>query len=250
MNHIHHRAICNMCINVVREKAQRLQSASFSGDQYPLTTYTSHIKELQIRRVVARRYWESNFNCDQIQIYRYFQTYLMNPEPTKLNIPPITWIIGSAGTGKSELIRQIIFLCDFEGKKCVRTTLRQQNAIGIDALTSSSLLNFTSDDFRMYTDFISSSSWTNFKSTMNGAVLIIIDEFSIHSACELAKFSRACQKLTGQDCSPFGGIPVIMCGDVLDCNTGGRGISFLRSIAEMCIHVWTIGLPSTGSNST
>ena len=232
INHIHHRALCNLCIDSVREKAHKLRSASFSDDRYPLTTYISHIKELQTRQVVARRYWENNFNCDQRQIYRYFQTYLVDPKPVTSNIPPITWIIGCAGTGKTELIRQLIFLCDFEGKKCVRITFHQQNAICIDAKTSSSLLHFTRDDYHTYTDFGSSSSWTSFKSTMNGAALIVVDEFTIHSACELAKFSRACQNLTEQHCLPFGGIPVIMCGDVMNCNTGGCGISFLRSITE------------------
>ena len=89
-------------------------------------------------------------------------------------------------------------------------------------------------------NFTKAKWWTDFTNMMNDTVLIVIDEFSNQAPWHLAKLSKACEAFTGKCNVPFGGIPVIMCGDLGQLGPVRAGRSLALAIVDMCLNVWTM----------
>jgi hypothetical protein len=83
------------------------------------------------------------------------------------------------------------------------------------------------------------NEFKEFKSMVESATLILIDEFSNQAPWHLAKFSVECQWATGNYGAPFGGIPVIMGGDLGQMGPIKAGPSLAEAIADICMNVWT-----------
>jgi uracil phosphoribosyltransferase len=80
--------------------------------------------------------------------------------------------------------------------------------------------------------------FSEFKELLQGVILILIDEFSNQAPWHLAKFSTECQRATGNFDLPFGGIPVIMGGDLQQMGPVKAGKSLAEGILDMCLNVW------------
>jgi hypothetical protein len=83
------------------------------------------------------------------------------------------------------------------------------------------------------------ANFKEFKSLVEDADLILIDEFSNQAPWHLAKFSVECQRATGNYDQPFGGIPVIMGGDLGQMGPVKAGKLIAECIADMCMNIWT-----------
>jgi hypothetical protein len=59
----------------------------------------------------------------------------------------------------------------------------------------------------------------------------------------LAKFDKACQQALG-NYVPFGGIPIILCGDLVQLEPVKAGLSLPAAIIEMCENVWSTPTPT------
>jgi hypothetical protein len=80
--------------------------------------------------------------------------------------------------------------------------------------------------------------FSEFKELLEGVILILIDEFSNQAPWHLAKFSAECQRAAGNFDLPFGGIPVIMGGDLQQMGPVKAGKSLAEGILDMCLNVW------------
>ena len=195
----------------------------------------------RLARIRDHRYWISCFKQRQREVYEVYRTYLRSPfDPNTPKPPAILWLNGGAGYGKSELLRQIIVLCELKNRKCIRTAFNHINAMHIGGVTSWSMLHFSEKDMDRHMNFTKAKWWTDFTDMMNDAVLIVIDEFSNQAPWHLAKLSKACEAFTGKFNVPFGGIPVIMCGDLGQLGPVRAGRSLASAIVDMCLNVWTM----------
>ena len=169
-----------------------------------------------------------------------FHAYLQDPLSKNAVKPPsITWLNGSAGCGKSELLKCIIFLCELKRHKCVCTAFNHINTLHIDGVTTSLLLHFNETNMDRHINFLRCPWWKEFCDTVGNAVLIVINEFLNQAPWHLAKFSKACQVLMGRYGVPFGGIPVIS-GDLNQLGPVRAGKSLALAIVDMCLNMWTI----------
>jgi hypothetical protein len=80
--------------------------------------------------------------------------------------------------------------------------------------------------------------FSEFKELLEGVILILIDEFSNQAPWHLAKFLVECQCATGNFDLPFGGIPVIMGGDLQQMGPVKAGKSLVEGILDMCLNIW------------
>jgi hypothetical protein len=191
----------------------------------------------RIKKVRDHRRWVSRLKARQREVYEVFRKYLR--DPTDANRPPdITWVNGCAGTGKSELIRRILVYSELKHRCTVKTAFNGINALLIGRRTTALLLHFDAKRDSKALHPLSIEEFKEFKSMIDATTLILIDEFSNQAPWHLAKFSVECQRATGNYRAPFGGIPVIMGGDLGQMGPV-QAEDLALSIADMCMNVWT-----------
>jgi hypothetical protein len=235
-----HNPLCNRDIGLIQKFGLNLRDITSDQINHNYSKSSDSFDDRQ-QIIQEHRYWISRFKKRQREVYNVYREYLKNPfNPSMTKPPSITWLNGGAGYGKSELLRQIIVYCELKGRKCVRTAFNHINALHINGTTSWSMLHFSDKDMERHMNFASAKWWKEFTDLVNDAVLIVIDEFSNQAPWHLAKFSKACQALTGKYNLPFGGIPVIMCGDLGQIGPVRAGKSLASAIIDMCLNVWTI----------
>jgi hypothetical protein len=234
---VNHEVACYRNSGDVQLFAENLRSRKIESDNWSVRRAFRNMRE-HVRKVREHRNWVSKLKPRQREVYEVFRKYIK--DPTDANRPPsITWINGCAGTGKSELIRRILVYTELKHRCTIRTAFNSINALLIGGDTTSSLLHFNGqrDTKALYP--LRFEEFKEFKSMVESATLILIDEFSNQAPWHLAKFSVECQRATGNYGLPFGGIPVIMGGDLGQMGPVKAGPGLADSIADMCMKVWT-----------
>jgi hypothetical protein len=225
----------------VFELASSLKSSAFISFMYGNELRVRHVHEVRAKNVIERRRWEKTFTKKQLDVYRLFQKYIVHPDGIANKPPEITWIVGPAGCGKSQLVRQIVSLCEHENAKCVRVTIRHNDCIGIDVVSRSySIMRFTGYDVKGYVDITDTVWFNDFRLLMKDAVLLVIDDYFNCRPWQISKLSRACEHATGRHKEPFGGIPTIACGDIRQRRCFLHGNDYLSHVMHMCLNVWTV----------
>jgi hypothetical protein len=234
---ITHEVACYRDPGDVQTFAQNLRSRKIESKEWNVRGAYHNMRE-HIKKVREHRAWISKLKPRQREVYEVFRKYIRNP--IDANRPPsITWINGCAGTGKSELIRRILVYTELKHRCTIRTAFNGINALLIGGRTTSSILHFNGkrDSKALYP--LKFNEFKEFKLMVESATLILIDEFSNQAPWHLAKFSVECQRATGNYGAPFGGIPVIMGGDLGQMGPVKAGPSLAEAIADICMNVWT-----------
>jgi hypothetical protein len=191
---------------------------------------------MHVKKVRDHRTWVRKLKPKQREIYELYRNFIRNP--VMENAPPlITWVNGAAGTGKSELIRRILVYTELKQQPTLRTAFNSINALQIGGQTTWSILHFRARDTSTLNS-LEPKEFSEFKELLQGVILILIDEFSNQAPWHLAKFSTECQRATGNFDLPFGGIPVIMGGDLQQMGPVKAGKSLAEGILDMCLNVW------------
>jgi hypothetical protein len=227
--------VCERKSGDIQMFARRLRNANPSGHRRGVLTLARNLY-LHHRKVYEHRKWVNLLKSRQREVYEVFRMYIKNP--SEENKPPlITWVNGAAGTGKSELIRRILVYTELKFQGTVRTAFNGINALHIGGQTTASLLHFTENDPKIMCA-LEPAQFNEFKEHVLGARLILIDEFSNQAPWHIAKFSSQCQRVTGNYDLPFGGIPVIMGGDLGQMGPVKVGKSIAKAILDICLNVW------------
>jgi ABC-type multidrug transport system fused ATPase/permease subunit len=110
---------CLPSLDEVFELASSLKSLAFISFMYGNELRVRHIHKLHAKNVIEHRRWEKTFTKKQLDVYCLFQKYIVHPDGIANKPPEIMWIVGPAGCGKSQLVCQIVSLCEHENAKCV-----------------------------------------------------------------------------------------------------------------------------------
>jgi hypothetical protein len=241
---LHDILSCSENIDVVYHCAVSLQDRECVRTLYEYELKQNHANEVRSRYSMNRKIWENNFGAKQMRVYGVFKNYILYSDKAGSMPPELTWLIGPACSGKTELVRQIVSLCNYENKKCILATIRHKGVFGIIADTFDSvpalMLEFSFFDSICYADFLDSCWWKNFRFLMQNVFLIVLEDFFSCQPWQIATFSRACGYVTGRRDKPFGGIPTIACGDIRQNTPVANGRCYMWYIMHMCLNVWTV----------
>ena len=118
-------------------------------------------------------------------------------------------ITGLAGSGKSYLINSIRALLK---EKCVVSAYFGIAAFNIKGKTLHSLLNLPIQGKNLHD--LKGPALLRLQEKLNGVKYIIIDEFSVIGLNLLGWIDKRCRQGTGDSDIPFGGISIILVGDI------------------------------------
>ena len=115
-----------------------------------------------------------------------------------------------AGSGKSYVIDALKHLLKQTSRVCAFFGIAAYNVVGN---TLHSLLQLPIKGKKNVP--LKSSALSKLQEDMNGVRYLIIDEFSVVGQKMFAWINRRCKEATGNTTLPFGGISVILVGDIL-----------------------------------
>ncbi|XP_066936565.1 uncharacterized protein [Clytia hemisphaerica] len=151
------------------------------------------------------QYQVENLNAEQLQAYNIVHDHAQN-----INADPLQMIItGIAGSGKSYLINCIKKLL---GKKCLLTSYFGIAAFNINGRTLHSTLKLPIRSKLKHE--LKGKSLDNLQTGLKDIEYIIIDEFSVVGQRLLGWIDSRCRQATGKLETLFGGISIILVGDV------------------------------------
>ncbi|XP_066915540.1 uncharacterized protein [Clytia hemisphaerica] len=151
------------------------------------------------------QYQVENLNAEQLQAYN-----IVHDHASKADEEPLLMIItGIAGSGKSYLINCIKKLLD---KKCLLTSYFGIAAFNINGRTLHSTLRLPIRDKLNHE--LKGNSLGNLQTRLKDVKYIIIDEFSVVGQRLLGWIDSRCRQATGKEETFFGGISIILVGDV------------------------------------
>ena len=177
------------------------------------------------------------FKHRQRHLYERYKSYFKNIDDPAHAPPPLLLLHGGAGTGKSTLLTAILDYAEFNHITTIRTAFNGINALHIKGDTTASLLHLDGADYDRLIG-LTTNQLPEFCSKLNSCKLIVVDELSNQAPWHLAKLNFACQQAKGNTL-PFGGVPVILCGDLMQLEPVRAGLSFPAAIIEMCENVWS-----------
>jgi hypothetical protein len=177
----------------------------------------------------------------QQDIFDVYRAYFESGGESDLP-PDVVLLHGAAGTGKSHVIKCVDGTATICNVPVLRTSFNAITAKAIGADTFSSIAHLQAIDINeiraippdQLQRFISE---TNIKLVK----LIIVDEISTFAPWHLARLDALCRAATGKDNLPFGGIPVILCGDLSQLGPVKAGKSFTQSLLAIATHKAAIG---------
>ena len=183
----------------------------------------------------------NKFKHKQRKLYEIYKNYFKHPDEEEHAPPSILMLHGGAGTGKSTLLNAILDYAEFNKVHTLRSAFNSINALHIRGDTTSSLLHLKGNDSK-WLQGLTTNELEQFQQNTANTLLIVVDELSNQAPWHLAKLSKACQQARGND-QPFGGIPVILCGDLMQLEPVEAGLSLPAAIIQMCENRWS--KPST-----
>lgn len=134
----------------------------------------------------------------------------------KIRYPPLIIKISSIslkysykGSGKSFLIRGIRILVREYNRRCVVAALTGKAANNISGVTLHSLL------FLQTAGDLKGLPLRTIQGTFSNSSFLIIDEYSMVGFRLLAQIDKRLRQATGRISEPFGGVSIILVGDIL-----------------------------------
>ena len=182
-------------------------------------------------------------NKDQALLYNMCVNHLLgNPNKNIPELPKSLLVTGAAGTGKSQFIVNLSQFCEEHNIPIFKTTYNNINAIAINGRTLASTIDFSGkqDDktFSSHVIQLNMSHLKKFKElsgimeTNSCCRLVIIDEISNLAPWHLANLDAACRLATKKD-EPYGGIPIIMIGDLTQMGPVKAGMSLTHAVFRL-----------------
>ena len=160
---------------------------------------------------------ESVLKGEQVKFFRVFRRCIENPCDEKCRPPSLTLLHGMAGTGKSTLMKQIMRAVSCAGFKTFTSAFNHMNTLPIRGWTTGRTFGLKADVHSKQFVKLNSKKLTDLANELSGVMLIIIDEVSHQAPFHLSQVAWAiaqAKRQNDEDHLPFGGIPVILAGDL------------------------------------
>ena len=148
---------------------------------------------------------KKTLNRKQRKAFDIIQRHHMNPSSLK---KPLRIISGTAGTGKSWLV---IALSSLLGSEIIRTSCTGMAYANIAGSTIHSAFDIPADKSKGIPNV---RRLAELQAAFKNVHCVLIDEFSLLSQRLLAVIDHRCREATGQKSRPFGGLNVILVGDI------------------------------------
>jgi hypothetical protein len=162
-------------------------------------------------------------------VHLLYEEFLHDPCHNK--IPPIAMVHGPAGTGKSHVVRGIDAAAIWHDKLALKTSFNSITALNIGGPTFSSLVNLDSKHMQHSGQFTPEQlAKFRLQYDTKKLALIIIDEISTFTPWHLARLDAVCKQVTGNDTDDFGGIPILLVGDMNQLGPVKAGKSLTQAL--------------------
>lgn len=176
----------------------------------------------QLRKDLVKRCPRTNaiVNRQQLSLFDlYAGNFLRKKNAAKL--PQIVLCHGGPGVGKSVIRKYIDECAKACGRYCLKTSFNAINAIEMGGNTTSAELilcaakhsNFNVGDFK-YNKHTGDRIKDLRKAGFDKNSLVIVEEVSNQAPWHLARLSRLCQAVLNNFDEPFGGVKVLLIGDL------------------------------------
>lgn len=238
------------CVAYARERAENNTpiSANVLSLRYSLKTIQQKLRSIKDWRPSAPEHWESSKDwwkkrsncrsakrkCDeirdslkrsdldnsqQLQLYDLYANYFLavgtNSRKPRIKPPQIVLCHGGPGVGKSVMRDSI----DKAAQACHRFTFKTSfnaiNAVEMDGQTTSSALQLNNSIHPKSTGTFSPDLIRDLRRQgFNQDALVIVEEVSNQAPWHLARLESLCQHVTGNLDIPFGGVFVLLVGDL------------------------------------
>jgi hypothetical protein len=169
-------------------------------------------------------------------VYNIFSDYV---EGNRMSLPPVTILQGTAGTGKTTVLRHINALFRSKNIRYFNTSFNHINALMIGGKTTASVIRLNVPGVSERIIPLTMNELAAFRKLTgigedpaNPVRLICIEEFSNFATHVVSKFSKACQQALGND-EDFGGLPVVYCGDAGQMPPVESGKSLTAAILDV-----------------
>lgn len=182
-------------------------------------------------------------NRSQKEIFDLYRAYLEDPEDESKKPPQITLLHGAAGTGKSSVTHAIIGIAEKLRRKTVRTAFNSINALAIGGNTTASIIKLRPGVHCNEFVQLTLDDVQDLQGYLGEARLLIVDEVSTQAPFHLAQLSYACQQCLEVYDKPFGGIPVLLVGDLNQLGPVKAGLSLTQAIMAICQWRQTLSSP-------
>jgi hypothetical protein len=179
----------------------------------------------------------------QKEIFDLYRAYLEDPEDESKKPPQITLLHGAAGTGKSSVTHAIIGIAEKLRRKTVRTAFNSINALAIGGNTTASIIKLRPGVHCNEFVQLTLDDVQDLQGYLGEARLLIVDEVSTQAPFHLAQLSYACQQCLEVYDKPFGGIPVLLVGDLNQLGPVKAGLSLTQAIMAICQWRQTLSSP-------
>jgi len=164
---------------------------------------------------LVSKYFPQQPTQSQLQFFTMYIEYFLHPQDTSLYPPSVVLATGAAGTGKTVVVNAIIDAATSLGYNTIRTACNNINAADIHGHTTASLLNLRNNEVSLTNSQL--DNFAQLTKTLHPTckiLLIIFDEVSNECPEYLAKMSHACQQALHCYDMDFGGLPVLLLGDL------------------------------------
>jgi hypothetical protein len=185
---------------------------------------------------IIRHAEELDLKKGQREVYYMFSRYMQDPTGNYNDVPPITLLHGAAGTGKSTVTHAIIDVAKFLGRRTLRTAFNSINALAIGGDTTASIIRLQVQIHQHQFQEPSFHVHQQIMNTLEGVSLVLVDEVSNQAPFHLAQLSYVCQLGRNEFNKPFGGIPILLVGDLNQLGPVKAGLSLPQAVMAICQH--------------
>ena len=194
------------------QHAERIyEHVSLSEIQNPLVLLfdVPHVICVQHEPVATR------LNPNQQLVYNVYATYFEDVDNPNKAPPKLGLLTGSAGSGKSHVINNIVNKGLSTRNHVIPTAYNNLNALDVNGPTLAQLTSLQPHHSK-HKETLTAGQLEKIRNNYNlqNAKLIIIDEISNVAAHVLARLDDVFKQVTGVYNKMFGGIPVLMVGDM------------------------------------
>jgi hypothetical protein len=140
---------------------------------------------------------------------------------------------GKAGTGKSQVIKAVVRCGVRFGAGSLRTAFNSINAVAINGLTTFSFTALNVERHREEPEELTRKHYERIKKQLAGVKLLIVDEISTQAPWHLARLSHVCQQVRNEYKEPFGGIPILLVGDLKQMPPVMAGSSLTQAVFDI-----------------
>ena len=223
-----------------RALGKKLRRASIVPRNSSLTGEEERIVRSKREEVLTARMKEREeyFDTEQSEFYETYHRYMTNLGNDACRPPDVSLLHGAAGSGKSDVLKNIIDLAELRNLGMLRTAFNAINAIGVGGRTTLSiiLLVGTGESLAKVFQLLGETKLVQVQDLVKNVVVILLDEVSNQAPYHLAQLSWVCQQGTGNYEKPFGGIPAVLAGDLGQIGPVKAGLSLTEAAMKICAH--------------